>query len=133
MASLLGISRFFQPLFLFSKIYNNVRRFLKSITFFKKYWLMKSGNWPPCFYRKIDSNAHFIFFFPNTGWLNRETTNTVRFSIMKIRISINFVHLRSKLTAEICSKVGSVDRKTEQNSLKVKLFATFFHKKYCIF
>ena len=29
------------------------------------------------------------------------------------------MHLRSKLTSEICSKIGGLDRKTEQNRLKM--------------
>ena len=29
------------------------------------------------------------------------------------------MHLLSKLTSEICSKVGNLDRKTEQNRLKL--------------
>ena len=83
------------------------------------------------FYPKIDSNAHFNSVFSNIGWFNRKAVNTVRFSI--IRISITFMHLRSKLTSEICQKVGSLGEKTEQNSLKVSTLQPFSPQNHCIY
>ena len=59
------------------------------------------------FYPKIDLNAHFNSVFSNLGWFDRKTANRVRFSIIKIKISIIFMHLRSKLTSEICAKIGN--------------------------
>ena len=75
------------------------------------------------FYPKIYSSAHFDSVFSNTGRFNRKTKNTVRFSIIIIRISI-FMHLRLKLTSEICQKVASLDLKTAFNS---NFFFTFFY------
>ena len=45
---------------------------------------------------------------------------------MKIRISINFIHLRSKLTSKICQKVGSLNGKTK--TVSCAHFAPFFSK-----
>ena len=39
------------------------------------------------------------------------------------------MHLRSKLTLEICPKIGDLDGKTEQNRLKVPTLPLFFFKK----
>ena len=78
------------------------------------------------FYPEIDSNAHFDSDFSNTGRFNRKTINTVRFSIIKIRISINIMYLCLKIIAEICKKVGSLDRKTKQN-------ASLFPLCHCIY
>ena len=50
------------------------------------------------FYPKIDTNIHFDSVFMNIGLFNRKSVNAVRFSIIKIRISISFVPLRPKLT-----------------------------------
>ena len=36
------------------------------------------------------------------------------------------MHLQSKLTSEICQKVGSLDEKTEQKRLKVVTLPPFF-------
>ena len=36
------------------------------------------------------------------------------------------MHLRSKLTLEICQKVGSLDEKTEQICLKMHTLPSFF-------
>ena len=38
------------------------------------------------------------------------------------------MHLHSKLTSEICQKVGSLDEKTEQNRLKVPTLPLFLQK-----
>ena len=81
------------------------------------------------FYLKNDANAHDNFVFSNTGWFNRKTENTVRFSIVKIRLSIIFMHLRSKLTSEICQKIGGLNGKTEQNRPEVPALPPFFFKK----
>ena len=70
------------------------------------------------FYPKIDANAYFSSVFSNNEWFNRKTKDTVRFFTIKIRISIIFMHLRSKLTSEIGPKIGGLDRKTKQNRLK---------------
>ena len=59
------------------------------------------------------------------GWFNRKTVSTVRFTIIKIRISMNFIHLRSKLTSEICQKIGSLDGKTNPNRLKLLTLPLF--------
>ena len=37
-----------------------------------------------------------------------------------------FMHLRLKLTSEICLKVGNLGRKIEQNHLKVPTLSSFF-------
>ena len=46
----------------------------------------------------------------------------------QIIIPINFLYLRSKLTLEICSEVGSSDGKTEQKRLNESTFSLFFKK-----
>ena len=51
--------------------------------------------------------------------------NFVRFSNIKIKKSINFTLLRSKLTSETCQKVGSLHGKTEQNRLKASTLPPF--------
>ena len=38
------------------------------------------------------------------------------------------MHLHSKLTSEICQKVGSLNEKNEQNSLKVPTLPSLFQK-----
>ena len=78
------------------------------------------------FYPKIDANAHFNAVFLNIGQFNRKKINTVRVFIIKIRISMSFTLLRSKLAPEICSKIGGLDEKTEQNRLKVPTLPHFF-------
>ena len=80
------------------------------------------------FYPKINWNVHFDSVFSNTGWFIGETINAVRFSIIKIRTSINFMHLRLKLTLELCQKAGSVDGKTKQNHLKAPTLPSFSQK-----
>ena len=64
----------------------------------------------------------------NIEWFNRKTVNAVRFPIIKIRISTIFTQLRSKLTLEICHKLGGLDGKTEQKRLKVPILPPFFQK-----
>ena len=78
------------------------------------------------FYPKIDVNAYFNCVFSNIGWFNRKTANAVRFPIIKIRISITFMHLRSKLTSEMCVKIGGLDGKRKRRRLKVSLCNLFF-------
>ena len=43
------------------------------------------------------------------------------------------MHLRSKLTSEICQKVGNLDEKTEQICLKVHILPPFFFQKTTTF
>ena len=69
------------------------------------------------FYSKTVANAHFNSVFSDMGWFNRKTINTVRFSIIKIRISVMFMYLRSKLTSEMYTKVENLHGKTVQNCL----------------
>ena len=38
------------------------------------------------------------------------------------------MHLRSKLTSEMCPKTGGLDRETEQNRLKVSTLPHFLQK-----
>ena len=64
--------------------------------------------------------------------LTKKTINAVRFSIIKIRMLVICMHLRSKLTSEICQEIGNSDEKTEQNSLKVPTFH-LFSKNHCIY
>ena len=82
------------------------------------------------FFPKIDSRACFDSVFSNIVWFNRKTKNTVRFSIIKIRISVIFKHLHLKQTSEICQKIGSLDEKTEQNRLKVTTLSLYFQKNF---
>ena len=81
------------------------------------------------FYPKTDANAHFNSVFSNTGLFNRKTKNTMRFSVIEIRISVVFMHLRSKPTSEIHQKIRDLDGKTEENRLKVPTLSSFFQKK----
>ena len=60
------------------------------------------------FYPKIDENAHFKSVFANIERFNRKTVNTVKFSIAKLRIPLICMHLQSKLTSEMCQKIGSL-------------------------
>ena len=76
---------------------------------------------------------HFNSVFSNDVWFNRKMVNTVQFFIIKIRISIIFKHLQSKLTSEICPKVGGLGRKTDQNHLKVTTLPPFFFQKTTVF
>ena len=50
----------------------------------------------------------------------------MRFSILKIRISIIFMHLLSKLISEMWQKIGGLDGKTEQNCFKVPILLLIF-------
>ena len=50
------------------------------------------------------------------------------FSILKLRISIYLMSFRSKLTSDVCQKVGSLDEKTKQNRLKAPTLQTFSQK-----
>ena len=61
-----------------------------------------------------------ILFFSNIGPLKRKTVNVVRFSIIKIRICMNFKHLRSTLILETCHKGGSLDTLTKKSCLKAE-------------
>ena len=54
--------------------------------------------------------------------------NDIRFSIIEIRISVNFMHLSQKLTLEMCQKVWSLDGKGKQNRLKAPTLPTFSQK-----
>ena len=47
------------------------------------------------------------------GLFNRKMVNIIQYSIMKIKISLIFKHLRSKYTSEICPKIGGLDGKTD--------------------
>ena len=85
------------------------------------------------FYLKIDSSAHFDSFFSNVGQFFRKMKNIVKFSIIKIRIFIIFMSLRSKRMSEIYPKVGSLDGKTEQDRLKMLTLLSFFQKATTIF
>ena len=79
------------------------------------------------FYPKIDSNARFDSIFWNTEkQIKRKTKNVLRIFIIKVRISISFMYLRSKLTSEIGRKVGSLDGKTKKKPSQGAHFATFF-------
>ena len=80
------------------------------------------------FYPKIDAKAHFNSLLSNVEWFNRKPKNTVRFSIIIIRISIIFMHLRSELFSEISQKIGDLDWKTEKNHLKVPILPLFIQK-----
>ena len=66
------------------------------------------------FYSKIDSYVHFDSLFSSIGRFNTKRKSTVRFSMVKIRKFINFMHLRFKPTLEICRKVGNLDGKKEK-------------------
>ena len=55
------------------------------------------------FIRKL-IKMFILNLFSNIGRFNRKMKNAVRFSIIKIRISVNFMYLRSKLTSDICQK-----------------------------
>ena len=83
----------------------------------------------PHFYPKIDSNAYYFdSVFSNIGRYNRKMINAVRFFVIKIRISVIFTSLWSKLTSKTGQKVGRLDWKTEQNCLKVPSLTPFLQK-----
>ena len=63
-------------------------------------------------------------FFRILAGLTKKTVNTVRFSIIKIRISVVFMHLQSKLSSEKCPKMG--DGKIEENRVKMPALPPFF-------
>ena len=42
------------------------------------------------------------------------------------------MHLWSKLASEICPKIGGLDRKTEQNRLKMSTLPSFFLTLYLL-
>ena len=89
------------------------------------------------FYPKIDANAHFNSVFSNIGRFNRKTVSTVRFSIIKIRISIIFMHLRSKPTLKNISETRRVNRAPQQSKTISKCplchFFSFFSKIHWIY
>ena len=80
------------------------------------------------FLGKIYICIFFLVVVSAQQWFNRKTGSTVRFSFVKIRISVSFMHLRSKLPSGICPKAGIWDGKTEQNGLKVLTLPDFFNK-----
>ena len=80
------------------------------------------------FIRKLTQTLILTLFFRIMGKFNIKRKNTVRFSIIKIRLCIIFIHLRSKLTSEICPKAGSLRGKTGQNCLKVPTLLPFNQK-----
>ena len=49
----------------------------------------------------------------------------MRFLIIKIKISINFMHLQGELTSEIRHKVENLGRKTKQYCPKTPTFPPF--------
>ena len=50
-----------------------------------------------------------------------------------MQISTNFMHLQSKLTSEMCSKIGGLDEKKGAKPSQSAHFATFFWKKPIVF
>ena len=50
--------------------------------------------------------------FSNIGWFYRKMASTARFSIIKIRIFIIFMHLWSKVISEVCPKSIELRQKT---------------------
>ena len=77
---------------------------------------------------KLTQVLILTLFFRILSDLTEKQKNAVRFSILKISLSIIFMHLRSKLISEICQKVGSLDKKTEQICLKVHALPPFSQK-----
>ena len=60
--------------------------------------------------------------------------NAIRFSIIKVRISIIFMYLRSKLTSKMWQKIECLDKKKERkNSLNVPTLSLFLKKKNTAF
>ena len=67
------------------------------------------------------------FFFQKTTAFVEKWKTLIDFYIIKIRISITFMHLRSKLTSEMYQTIGSLDEKSAQNRLKVTTFPLYFY------
>ena len=65
-------------------------------------------------------------------WFYWKTRNVSQFSVIKISTRTNFIHLRSKLTSEICQKARRLDGKMSQNRFKMCVFS-FFSRKTTIF
>ena len=80
------------------------------------------------YYRKIDSSTNFDPVSSHIGRFNRKMKKSLRFSIIKTRISIIFMHLQSKPTLKICQKIICLGKKTEQNGLKVPTLLPFLHE-----
>ena len=53
--------------------------------------------------------------------------------MIKIRICIIFMHLRSKLISEMCQKKRGLDRKTEKPSQSAHFAIFFFFQKITVF
>ena len=82
-------------------------------------------------YPKIDLNTHFNSVLLDYWVVNnnkKKGNNRMLVSIIKIRISIMFMHILSKLISEICQKIEGLNGKTEQNRLKVPTLPTFVQK-----
>ena len=54
--------------------------------------------------------------------------DAVQFSNIKIAKFIDFMPLPSKLTSELCQKLGSLDEKTKQNRLNSPTLPSFSQK-----
>ena len=83
------------------------------------------------FYPKIAANAHFNSVFSNIEWFNiRKTANTVRFSIINLRMSIIYT-FTIKTNFRNMSKNRRFRRKKkerEQSRLKMLILPPFFQK-----
>ena len=80
------------------------------------------------FIGKLTQTLILTLFSQILEGFNRKAKNNVRFFFIKIRISVIFMHLRSKMTSEICLKAGCLHGKAEQNCLKVENLPPFFQK-----
>ena len=85
------------------------------------------------FIRKLTQMLILTLFSRTLDGLTEKRKTLCCFSI-KIRISIFFMQLQSKLTSEMYRKIGGFDGKTEQNRLKVyPLFHLFFFFKKLLY
>ena len=71
------------------------------------------------FIRKLSQVLVLTLIFRTLDDLTEKRKTLSDFPSYKIRISIVFLRLRSKLTSEMCPKLRSFDEKTEQNFIKV--------------
>ena len=94
------------------------------------YWARASANrffWRDIFLTLFIRKMLLILFLSNIKLFNRKTVNADQFSIVKIRMPINFMHFQSKLTSEIYQKVENL-WKIKAKPCQSANFAIFFSK-----
>ena len=75
---------------------------------------------------KISSNVNFDAFIHENFVVLLKNGKRHLILCYKINTLANFIRLRSKLSSELCQRVGSINRKMAQNRLETCNFSFFF-------